>query len=51
VIIVNNGPNSTDVGCGSNKEDFICDFIVCEETLLEEEEIMIEGKEYFEDVA
>jgi hypothetical protein len=38
------------VGCGF-KEDFTCDFIVCEETLLEENETMIQEKDYFEDVA
>ncbi len=51
VMTVNNWPNGTHVGCGFNKEDFICDFIVCEETLLEDNEIMIQGKDYFEDVA
>lgn len=51
VMIVNNWCNVTHVGCGFNKEDFICDFIVCEETLLEENEIMIQEKDYFEDVA
>ncbi len=39
------------MGCGFNKEGFICDFIVCEETLLKDNEIMIQGKDYFEDVA
>ncbi len=50
-MIVNNWPNGTHVGCGFNKEGFICDFIVCEETLLKDNEIMIQGKDYFEDVA
>jgi len=50
VMIVKNWRNVIHVGCGFNKEDFICDFIVCEETLLEENEIMIQEKHYFEDV-